>query len=69
MIKYIGLNILVDPGANRKKLLEALEKDGLRPEYIDMVFLTHYHLDHILNIRSFLTRISMMVKQLTVMIK
>ena len=53
MIKDSGLNILVDPGANRKKLLEALEKEGLRPEDIDIVFLTHYHLDQILNIRSF----------------
>lgn len=48
-----GLNILVDPGANRKLLLEALGKQGLKPEDIDIVFLTHYHLDHILNIRLF----------------
>lgn len=53
LIKDNGLNILVDPGANKEKLLEALEKEGLKPEDIDIVFLTHYHLDHILNIRLF----------------
>ncbi len=53
LINDNGLNILVDPGANKKLLLEALEKEGLKPENIDIVFLTHYHLDHILNIRLF----------------
>ncbi len=53
LIKDSGKNIIVDPGANEKMLLEALEKEGLKPEDIDIVFLTHYHLDHILNIRLF----------------
>lgn len=53
LIKDSGLNILVDPGANKKLLLESLEKEGLKPEDIDVVFVTHYHLDHILNIRLF----------------
>lgn len=53
LIKDSGLNILVDPGSNKKLLLESLEKEGLKPEDIDIVFLTHYHLDHILNIRLF----------------
>ncbi len=53
LIKDGGLNVLVDPGANEKKLLEALEKEGLKPTDIDVVFLTHYHLDHTLNIRLF----------------
>lgn len=53
LIRDGGLNILVDSGANKEKLLEALTKEGLKPEDIDIVFLTHYHLDHILNIRLF----------------
>lgn len=53
LIKDGGLKILADPGANKKLLLDALGKEGLKPEDIDIVFLTHYHLDHILNIRLF----------------
>jgi len=53
LIKDNGLTILVDPGANEKKLVAALEKQGLQPKDIDIVFLSHYHLDHILNIRLF----------------
>jgi len=53
LIKDKDLNILVDPGANEKKLVESLKKEGLKPEDIDVVFLTHYHLDHTLNIRLF----------------
>ncbi len=53
LIRDSGLNILVDPGANKELLLESLDKEGLKPENIDIVFLTHYHLDHILNIRLF----------------
>jgi glyoxylase-like metal-dependent hydrolase (beta-lactamase superfamily II) len=48
-----GLNILVDPGANEKKLLESLKKEGLEPKDIDILFLSHYHLDHTLNIKLF----------------
>lgn len=48
-----GLIILADPGSNSKMLLEALKKEGLKPSDIDIIFLTHYHLDHILNIRLF----------------
>ena len=53
LIKENGLKILVDPGANKDKLLEALSLEGLKPEDIDMIFLTHYHLDHTINIRLF----------------
>jgi len=41
-------NIIVDPGCNRKKLLEELTKSGLRPADIDFVLLTHSHTDHAL---------------------
>ena len=53
LVKDSGLNILVDPGANKRLLVEALKEEGLVPGDIDIVFLTHYHLDHILNIRLF----------------
>jgi len=53
LVKDSGLNILIDPGANEKKLLAALAKEKVKPKDIDFVFLTHYHPDHILNIRLF----------------
>lgn len=53
LIKDSEKLILVDPGANKKKLLDALEKESLRPKDISIIFLTHYHPDHILNIRLF----------------
>src|SRR3989338_3283221 len=40
--------IITDPGCNRKKLLEALHKEGLTTDDIDYVFLSHCHPDHIL---------------------
>ncbi|MCX6742172.1 MAG: MBL fold metallo-hydrolase [Candidatus Pacearchaeota archaeon] len=48
-------NIIVDPGAfvNKDRLLEALKKEGLAPEKIDAVVLTHLHLDHIVNVSLF----------------
>jgi len=39
-------NIIVDPGCNRKRLLEELDKNGLKPADIDFVLLTHGHGDH-----------------------
>ena len=41
-----GKNVLVDPGSNKKLLLEKLSEEGLKCEDIDMIFLTHHHLDH-----------------------
>jgi len=46
LIKNNGLKIIVDPGTNRKLLLEALKKEGLNPQDIDYIFLSHYHMDH-----------------------
>ncbi|HUU50247.1 MAG TPA: MBL fold metallo-hydrolase, partial [Nitrospinota bacterium] len=40
------INIIVDPGINRRKLLSALKREGLKPEDIDYVFMTHFHPDH-----------------------
>lgn len=41
-----GKKIIVDPGCNRKLLLEKLSELGLKPNDIDFVFMTHYHPDH-----------------------
>lgn len=46
LIKENKLKIIVDPGMDRKKLLEALEKENLSAKEIDYIVLTHYHLDH-----------------------
>jgi glyoxylase-like metal-dependent hydrolase (beta-lactamase superfamily II) len=46
LIKSNGKLIISDPGCNREKLLEALNKEKLKLEDIDFVFLTHGHIDH-----------------------
>lgn len=48
LIKDKSLNIIIDPGMNRKLLLEALKKENLSPKDINYVILTHTHLDHCL---------------------
>ena len=46
LVKAGEKNIIVDTGCNRQKLLEALEKNGLKTADIDFVLLTHNHADH-----------------------
>ena len=46
LVKSNGKNIIVDPGFDRKKLLNALKKENLKISDIDYVFLTHGHIDH-----------------------
>lgn len=48
LIKENDLNIIVDPGMNRKLLLEALKKEKISIKDIDYVILTHTHIDHCL---------------------
>jgi glyoxylase-like metal-dependent hydrolase (beta-lactamase superfamily II) len=48
LIKENDLNIIVDPGMNRKLLLEALKKEKLSIKDINYVILTHTHIDHCL---------------------
>ncbi len=38
--------IIVDPGINKPLLIKNLKKEGLTPNDIDIVFMTHYHPDH-----------------------
>jgi glyoxylase-like metal-dependent hydrolase (beta-lactamase superfamily II) len=44
--------ILVDPG-NHPKLIDIMEYRSIWPEEIKTIFLTHSHLDHILNLKLF----------------
>jgi glyoxylase-like metal-dependent hydrolase (beta-lactamase superfamily II) len=53
LILCSGKKILVDPGADEKRLLEGLKKEGLKPSDIDILFLSHYHPDHFLNTALF----------------
>jgi len=46
LIQDNNLNIIVDPGMDRKALLKGLSKEGLNPEDINFVIVTHTHLDH-----------------------
>jgi glyoxylase-like metal-dependent hydrolase (beta-lactamase superfamily II) len=48
-----GKKILVDPGTNAEQLLNSLNSQDLTPDDIDMIFLSHYHPDHFINIRLF----------------
>ena len=47
LIEDSGKKIIVDPGINRKLLLNKLKAESLTPKDIDIVFMTHYHPDHI----------------------
>lgn len=53
LIFHKSKTILVDPGANDKKLLSALTREGRTVADINFIYLTHYHPDHFLNIRFF----------------
>lgn len=53
LLQHKGGNYLIDPGANAEKLNDALMRKNLSTTDITAIFLTHYHLDHVLNIRLF----------------
>jgi len=46
LIKSKDKLILFDPGCNRKRLLDALKKEGIKPLDINFVMLSHGHMDH-----------------------
>ncbi len=46
LVQEKDINIIVDPGMAKEALAAGLQKVGLKPEDIQYVFLTHYHLDH-----------------------
>ncbi|PIQ81454.1 MAG: hypothetical protein COZ34_01365 [Candidatus Pacebacteria bacterium CG_4_10_14_3_um_filter_34_15] len=47
LIEDSGKKIIVDPGINRELLIKKLKAEGLTPDDIDVVFMTHYHPDHV----------------------
>lgn len=47
LIEDSGKKIIVDPGINRQLLLDKLRQEGLKIDDIDIVFMTHYHPDHV----------------------
>jgi len=53
LIQENNLKIIVDPGMDREALLRGLTKQGLKPEDIDFVVVTHTHLDHSLLVGIF----------------
>lgn len=56
---YIGnknTNILIDCGISGIKLQNALKSIGVQPQYIDAVFITHEHTDHINGVGVFSRR-------------
>ncbi|MBI5358337.1 MBL fold metallo-hydrolase [Candidatus Amesbacteria bacterium] len=53
LIETENKKILVDPGTNSEKLLEALKAKNLNVADISFIYLSHYHPDHFLNIRLF----------------
>ena len=53
LLEENGMFVLVDPGSNEEILRNQLFKEGLTADAVGRIFLTHYHLDHLLNIRLF----------------
>lgn len=55
LVQDSGMNIIVDPGSlpGQEKLADALRKEGLGPGDIDVVFITHSHMDHYKSIGMF----------------
>jgi glyoxylase-like metal-dependent hydrolase (beta-lactamase superfamily II) len=55
LVRDGDLNLVADPGTLpcQEKLLSALAKEGLAPQDIGIVFITHSHMDHYRNIGMF----------------
>ena len=52
IIKAGGRVILLDVGLTAKKIVGALTDNGLAPEDVDAVFVTHEHVDHVKSVRA-----------------
>ena len=52
------MTILIDPGHSRhlRKLFQQMEEDGISPEEIDVVIITHSHPDHLEGLEVFLDK-------------
>ena len=53
LIETDKFKIIVDPGFNRKNLVEALKKEKIETGEIDFVMLTHCHMDHLILVGIF----------------
>lgn len=54
LLELGGHRLLVDPSPRREELARLLyNRAGLRPEAIDMVYVTHWHGDHLFGLRLF----------------
>ncbi|MBR7088463.1 MAG: MBL fold metallo-hydrolase [Mogibacterium sp.] len=52
IIRAGGRTILLDVGLTAKKIVGALTDNGLAPEDVDAVFITHEHVDHVKSVRA-----------------
>lgn len=53
LVESNGKKFLIDPGTNVEKLLKALKAENLTEKDLSFIYLSHYHPDHLLNIRLF----------------
>lgn len=53
LVESNGVKFVVDPGTNTKKLLQSLKRENLSEKDLSFIYLSHYHPDHLLNIRLF----------------
>lgn len=55
LVQDSGFNIIVDPGTtkNQNVIIRALKKEKLKTDDINIVFITHAHIDHYRNIGMF----------------
>ncbi len=52
IIRAGGRTLLLDVGLTAKKIVGALTDNGLAPEDVDAVFITHEHVDHVKSVRA-----------------
>ncbi len=56
LVEAHGRTILFDTGANGAILLENMKKLNIQPSFVDDVFISHAHFDHVGGLSAFLNR-------------